>query len=261
MTSKYDIIGKGYDTTRQADSYLSNRMSTMLGRDNLGRYLDIGCGTGNYTSNLAIEGRAFIGMDPSPTMLAEARRRHPTIDWRVGSAESIDLPNDSIDAVLGSLTIHHWTSLSAGLQEVARVLKPLGHFVLFTSTPAQMKGYWLCHYFPKMMADSMKQMPSMEAIESGMKGAGLTIIDREPYSIKDDLEDCFLYIGKHSPDRYLDPALRKGISSFSSLANASEVAVGLSQLEQDIDSGKVKEVINSYQNTMGDYIFIKAALL
>jgi len=45
----YDRIGVGYDTTRQADSYLLSRLIHHLRPRADGRYLGIGSGTGNYT--------------------------------------------------------------------------------------------------------------------------------------------------------------------------------------------------------------------
>jgi SAM-dependent methyltransferase len=52
------------------------------------RVLDIGCGTGSLAAAAARRGVEIIGMDFAPTMIAEAIRRHPGIDFRVGDAEA-----------------------------------------------------------------------------------------------------------------------------------------------------------------------------
>ena len=63
MTEKYDIIGKGYNTTRKADPYLSSRLFHLLSPVKGETYLDIGCGTGNYSIALNEMGVDFIAID------------------------------------------------------------------------------------------------------------------------------------------------------------------------------------------------------
>lgn len=139
--------------------------------------------------------------------------------------------------------------------ELYRILKPNGHIVIFTSTPKQMKGYWLNHYFPKML-DSMLQMQSFESAKNDMINSGFSEIETELYNIKPNLKDLFLYCGKQNPKLYLNPVIRQGISSFSSLANKNEVEKGLIKLENDIANKSINKIIESYDNDLGDYLFI-----
>ena len=60
MAVKYDEIGTGYNSTRQADPYLTERLLYHLQPKTDRLYLDIGCGTGNYTCTLADKGLNFI---------------------------------------------------------------------------------------------------------------------------------------------------------------------------------------------------------
>lgn len=99
-------------------------------------------------------------------------------------------------------------------------------------------------------------MPSYESIISGLKSSGFKIISEEPYFIREDLKDLFLYSGKNNPEIYLNPQIRKGISSFSSLSNKSEIESGIKKLKKDIDSGEIRQIIQSYENNFGDYLFI-----
>ncbi len=75
--TKYDQIGDGYNNTRMADGYLTERLAAFLQPQTDKAYLDIGCGTGNYTAALAGKGINITGVDPSEKMLEEAARRHP----------------------------------------------------------------------------------------------------------------------------------------------------------------------------------------
>lgn len=258
MEAKYDKIGIGYNQTRKPDPYLLSRLKHHL-NPLAGRvYLDIGCGTGNYTVMLAHADYQFVGIDPSHEMLEKARMHESLIDWKIGHAEQIPFPDHHFDGIVASLTIHHWKNLSLAFQELHRVLKPQGHFVLFTATPTQMEGYWLNHYFPKMLRDSIIQMPAFEAVTHAFSQAKLMLHNTEKYFIKPDLEDLFLYAGKHRPSLYLNPQVRKGISSFSALANLEEVTIGLKNLEEDIATGKIDQIINTYENDTGDYLFMTA---
>jgi ubiquinone/menaquinone biosynthesis C-methylase UbiE len=255
MTIKYDKIGIGYNSTRRADPYLVQRLILLLNPVKDAHYLDIGCGTGNYTTALADTGLKFTGIDPSGQMLTEARSKRPDIEWLTGSAEQIPSGDRSFSGIIATLTIHHWTNLTKAFVELNRVLSD-GRIVLFTSTPDQMRGYWLNHYFPDMLMSSIAQMPSLEDVSYAVEEAGLEVTGTEKYFIHDGLLDSFLYIGKNYPERYFDEAVRHGISSFSSLANKAEVDEGLSRLRMDIESKAFETVRASYGNGLGDYLFI-----
>ncbi len=256
--AKYDTIGTHYNQTRTADPFLLDQMWQKLYHTDHQRHLDIGCGTGNYTIALHEKGMAITGVDPSLKMLQKADAKNSDIEWTQGSAENIPFENNSFDAAIASLTLHHWTSLVDGFKELNRVLKTGGGITIFTSSKEQMLGYWLHHYFPQMLADSIQQMPARDEIVNALSEAGFEITDTEPYFVRPDLQDKFLYAGKHDPSFYLDPIMRQGISSFSSLANQAEVEQGLDKLEEDINSGKIKSIIESYENDLGDYLFVSA---
>ena len=256
MEVKYDKIGSDYNLTRKADKYLTEQLLHHLKPTKNGKYLDIGCGTGNYTNELRKNGFQFIGIDPSKQMLEKAKLKNNEIDWKIGSAENIGLPKNIVDGVIASLTIHHWTDLKIAFSEITKVLIPNGRIVIFTSTPKQMKGYWLNHYFPKMLSDSIIQMPTLENVKTAMKDSRIEFLEKDNYFIKPDLQDQFLYCGKQNPELYFDDRIRYGISSFSLLSNRTEVEQGLSELRKDIDSGKIIDVIKSYENDFGDYLFV-----
>ena len=149
MEIKYNKIGINYNQTRKADPYLTEQLLSLLNPKEGGLYLDIGCGTGNYTHELQKRGFQFIGIDPSIEMLEKAKIKNKTIDWRIGTAEKTSLAPKSVDGIIGTLTIHHWADLEKGFSELFRVLKQDGQIIIFTSTPTQMNRYWLNHYFRK----------------------------------------------------------------------------------------------------------------
>lgn len=258
ISSKYDDIGKGYNTTRQADPYLLERLYSHLEPHRKGHYLDIGCGTGNYTISLAEKDLHFTGVDPSEIMLNEARLKSQKVEWITGTVESLPFENKSFDGAIASLTIHHWNNLETGFRELYRVMKPGARIVFFTSSPEQMSGYWLNHYFPEVMKRSIEKMPSLSSVTSALNAAGFAITLTEIYAVRDDLIDLFLQSGKHRPEIYFDENVRKGISTFASLATKEEMEVGLNKLRYDIDNHLFQNIKMQYENDLGDYLFIVA---
>lgn len=254
----YDQSGESYNLTRQADPEIVEKLVGILGPKPFGLYLDLGCGTGNYTSALSKEGLNIIGIDPSPEMLKIAKSKYPQIQWQLGSSEEIPLEDASVDGVLVTLSIHHWSNLSTGFQEMNRVVRPGGKCVIFTSDKDQMQHYWLAHYFPKMMQDSIDQMPQLEEVKKGLQETGWTTVETDPYFVSPDLKDHFLYSGKHRPELYLNDQIRMGISSFRSLSNKTEVESGLEQLKADIATGTFAEIKAKFDSSLGDYAFLSA---
>jgi SAM-dependent methyltransferase len=96
------------------------------------RLLDLGAGTGKLTAQLAgltIGGSKaeVVAVEPDPHMLAELRRLLPGVTALAGKAESVELPDASIDAVLAGQAAH-WFDLDKAMPEIARVLRPGGVF-------------------------------------------------------------------------------------------------------------------------------------
>lgn len=256
--NKYDKIGLTYNTTRQADPYLLSRIYHHLDPKEQGHYLDLGCGTGNYTIEFAKKGIRFTGVDPSEKMLDEAKSKFDKIEWVSGVAEQIPFGDNFFDGAIATLTIHHWVDLEKGFAELSRVLKPGSKVVLFTSDPEQMAGYWLNHYFPELIERSAQKMPPINSVVSALNRAGLNVTCTEKYFVQDDLRDLFLLSGKNRPEIYFDENVRKGISTFASLAHREEVDVGLQRLREDIESGVFDSVKMKYEGDLGDYVFIVA---
>ncbi len=101
-------------------------------------------------------------------------------------------------------------------------------------------------------------MPSLEKVTYALNEAGFSSVNIEPYSISENLQDLFLYSGKYRPEIYLDENIRSGISTFALLASADEITVGCQRLAADINTGRIQEIINKYQNNHGDYLFVVA---
>lgn len=254
----YDKIGDGYNQTRHADPFITSELLRLLNPQSEGSYLDIGCGTGNYLEAFSKKGFSFYGADPSEIMLEEARRKNTGARLVKASSENLPFNDAHFDGCTAVLTMHHWQDLEKGLREIYRVLKPGARFVMFSFCPEQMRGYWLHHYFPKMIEDSGQQLPHRHEMVKCLINAGFKKPETHPYFIKEDLKDHFLYSYKFEPVRYLDPQVRHNISSFRTFCSTGELATGIKKLERDISSGEIDWIQKKYTNNLGDYIFICA---
>ncbi len=92
--------------------------------------LDVGCGYGRTLQELYTLGyRNLIGMDFAEGMIRRGQALYPYLDLRVKTKAAIDLPDDSVDAVIlfAVLTcIHENDEQQALITEIRRVLKPGG---------------------------------------------------------------------------------------------------------------------------------------
>lgn len=253
----YDMIGKGYDRTRKADPQVTERLLYHLQPQPGRGYLDVGCGTGNYTAAIARQQLQVTGLDPSDEMINQAEEKYPDIPWVLGRAEALPFEDGSFHGAITTLTIHLWDNLIKGFKEIHRVVDE-GRLVIFTSMPHQMKRYWLNEYFPSVIVQSMRMMPGFDSLQATLDRAGWRLCASEKFNVNKDIKDQFFYSGKHNPELYFESTMRSSISYFAAANNQEEVATGLERLRDDLDSGRFEEVREKYANDFGDYMFIVA---
>ena len=254
----YDHIGVHYDATRRADPFLTERLAHNLRPHPGGRYLDIACGTGNYTVALAEGPGAWHGLDLSSGMLQSAVLKGAGVFLFRGDAAALPFRDDSFDGAICTMALHHLAALPPVFCEASRVICA-GRLVIFTSTAEQMEGYWLNEYFPIAMSRSSAQMPSLDLVLDSLAEAGFSVGPIETYDVRPDLQDFFLYSGKHRPELYLSEEVRRGVSTFSTQTDSGELETGCRRLREDIASGRINEVVERYRNEGGDYAFIVAS--
>ncbi len=92
------------------------------------RILDLGCGTGHLTAQLAAAGAEVIGIDLSPAMIEQARHNHPELRFEVADARCFAFP-EPFDGVLSNAALHWIPEPEAVVGCVRQALKPGGRFV------------------------------------------------------------------------------------------------------------------------------------
>lgn len=88
------------------------------------RVLDVGCGTGLLTAELARDGREVAAIDPSPSFVDACRRRVPNADVREAAAETLPFDDATFDAVVSQLVVNFMADAARGVAEMGRVAGP-----------------------------------------------------------------------------------------------------------------------------------------
>jgi len=146
MPTLYDAIGSTYASSRRADPAIVQTLARQLRLASGGAYLDLACGTGNYTAALSGLGGQWSAVDVSRVMLDQARPKAGHIAWVQASASALPFPDGRFDGALCTLAIHHFPDLEAPFAEVRRTLRS-GPFVIFTGLAEQMHHWGLFTLF------------------------------------------------------------------------------------------------------------------
>ena len=101
----------------------------LLGPKSGDRVLDLGCGTGHLTAQIAARGAAVVGLDSSASMVAQARQNYPKLKFVLADATSFQF-SEPFDAVFSNAVLHWIPDAGSLIDCVARALKPSGRFVL-----------------------------------------------------------------------------------------------------------------------------------
>jgi SAM-dependent methyltransferase len=102
--------------------------------------VDVGCGEGRVSRDLAARGHSIIAVDRSPTLVAAARAADPTMDVRHADATALPLDDASADLVITFMSLHDMDDLDGAIREIARVLTPDGRFCAAIVHPLNSAG-------------------------------------------------------------------------------------------------------------------------
>ncbi len=150
VTKMFDTISKNYDGLNRVISFgidikWRKKVVAILKNEHPESILDIATGTGDLAIALVKTGaKKIVGLDISPGMLAvgqekvTAKSLDKTIEMVVGDSENLSFNNNTFDAVTVSFGVRNFETLTTGLAEILRVLKPNGTLVILeTSVPTK----------------------------------------------------------------------------------------------------------------------------
>jgi ubiquinone/menaquinone biosynthesis C-methylase UbiE len=228
MEAVYDSIGRTYSASRRADPRIVGQVASLLRLPPGARLADVGAGTGNYSNALANAGFQVSAVEPSAEMRAQAEVRTGVV-WFEGAAD------ESLDGVVATLAIHHFTSVPDAAREIHRIC-PNGPIVIFTIDPRKGDSLWFYDYFPEIQQRDLESFPPVEELAAFLaanKGWETTITS---FHLPHDLIDHVMIAGWNRPEIYLDETFRANTSGFA-LADPAVVAEGIARLQNDLESG------------------------
>jgi SAM-dependent methyltransferase len=123
----FGSVAETYERARPL--YAPDALAWLRGRLPLRRVLDLGAGTGKLSRQLASLGVDVVAVEPDVEMREVFARVLPDVELRGGSAESIPLPDGSVDAVTAGQAFH-WFDVERAVPEIHRVLREHGGVAL-----------------------------------------------------------------------------------------------------------------------------------
>lgn len=228
--------GHAYPHGRHTDPRIAERIMAALG--DARTILNVGAGTGSYEP----ADREVVAVEPSATMRAgRPADAAPVIDAK---AEALPFDDDTFDASMACITIHHWDDAAAGLREMRRVTT--GPVVILTlDIPHHVN--WQRDYFAPLMAVERRRFPSPVEIAPILGRRNRIDALRTPRDCQDGFVDAFWA----RPDAFLDPQVRAAQSVWACLNPGVEDEV-ITRLEADLESG-VWEEAHGHLRVHADY--------
>lgn len=198
----YDRHGHTYTRHRRADPRIEAQVHAALGPART--VLNVGAGTGSYEPR----DRAVTAVEPSATMRANRPAgAAPAIDAR---AESLPFADDSFDAAMACITVHHWDPPAAGLAELRRVAR--GPVVVLTFELDALVP-WQHEFLREGLEIERPRFGPVEDVAAAL--GGRTRIETIPTPA--DCEDGFFEAYWNRPEALLDPEVRASQSMWELL--------------------------------------------
>jgi SAM-dependent methyltransferase len=197
----YQAIGGNYSFYRQPEPRIAAKLLAALG--DARRVLNVGAGAGSYEPT----DRDVVAIEPSASMRAQ---RPPHLSAAVdATAQNIPFADDFFDASMATFTVHQWSDLQAGLEEMRRVTK--GPIVILTCDPLAVENFWLNRYAPDVLATEGRRYPPLDAFKNPLGGELRIQNVAIPLDCKDGFNEA--YYGR--PEKLLDPGARLSCSAWS----------------------------------------------
>jgi ubiquinone/menaquinone biosynthesis C-methylase UbiE len=145
IVDQHTLQAEGYAKLTQSMSGDRPKRAELIGVRPDDELLDIACGPGSLTLELAPHVAKATGLDITPAMLEQARAAQTqkgiaNVDWVEANGESLPFPDGAFSLVTCSAAFHHFDQPAAILSEMARVCQPGGRIVVSDVTPEAVKA-------------------------------------------------------------------------------------------------------------------------
>jgi SAM-dependent methyltransferase len=217
----YEQRGEGYARNRRTDPRIAQRIHAALG--DARTVLNVGAGAGSYEPT----DRWVLAVEPSATMRAQRPPgAAPALDAR---AEALPFDDDSFDAAMACVTVHHWEPASAGLAELRRVAR--GPVVVFTFELDALPA-WQQEFLREGLVIERPRFPAIDDVARWL--GGRVRIEHVPTPA--DCADGFFEAFWSRPEALLDPQIRASQSMWTLLEPGVEERI-VERLRTALESG------------------------
>jgi ubiquinone/menaquinone biosynthesis C-methylase UbiE len=135
------------------------------------KVLEVSCGAGGGASYImrTLGPASYTGLDLNPASIDLCRKSHnvPGLDFVQGDAQNLPFPDESFDAVVNVEASHQYPDFFRFLTEVARVLRPGGHF-LYTDNRRPEAATWWDMVLSKAPLRQLSQRDILEEAKRGL---------------------------------------------------------------------------------------------
>ncbi|HEY3976685.1 MAG TPA: class I SAM-dependent methyltransferase [Streptosporangiaceae bacterium] len=221
----YRTLGNSYATRRRPDPRIARLIGAALG--DARTIVNVGAGTGSYEP----ADRRVTAVEPSAVMIAQ--RPAGAAPVMQGAAECLPFADQTFDAALAVLTVHHWASAAAGLAELRRVAR---RQVVLTWDPQVFARFWVVADYLPEIAERESTLACLAAVSRELARGGQQVTVRE-VPVPGDCVDGFLGAYWRRPQAYLSAATRAAMSSIA-LLDQGQVTAAAGRLAADLTSGR-----------------------
>jgi SAM-dependent methyltransferase len=141
--------------------------------------LDIGCGEGRLSRDLAALGHTVVGIDPSPKVIGAARELSPELEFVEADAADMPIEDESFDLAVAFMSLQDIDDMQGAVRETSRVLVSGGRFVIAVVHPIS-SGHRLDREHPErpleLVDDYFERRHYTDTIERD--GLGMTFTSR-----------------------------------------------------------------------------------
>ena len=237
--ARYDVIGADYAATRREDPRLAALIHAALG--DAETVINVGAGAGSYEPR----DRHVVAVEPSEVMIAQ---RDPSLPQAIhASAFPLPFEDQSMDAAMAILTIHHWDEdQERGVRELRRVAR--GPVVVLTIDAEVSARMWLmADYLPEVAELDRRIFPAPETLARWLGGE----VEIRELPIPRDTPDWSLGSFWAHPERVLDAQARNSTSGFARMP-AHVVDRVVKAVERDLQDGTL-ESRHGHLRELGEY--------
>jgi SAM-dependent methyltransferase len=221
---RYDAIGDKYALTRREDPRVASLIQAALG--NACTVVNLGAGAGSYEPR----NRQVLPIEPSEVMVAQRDPRLPPAIMT--GAYPLPLADQSVDAAMAVLTIHHWDAdQERGVKEMRRVARE--SVVILTFDPEVSARMWLiADYLPEVAELDRRIFPRLETLARWLDAE----VSVQEVPIHRDTPDWTLGSFWAHPERVLNAHARRATSGLARMPS-DVVARVVEAVERDLRDG------------------------